>query len=209
MDKLRVHFIRHASGTHMLNPEIITGRSLDAKLTDEGLREAISKGYELARRGVVLDRVVSSPAERCLQTGKAILDTMGIAMPMEPDDRLLEMDQGPNAGRLRSEAYTDAVQWQILAEGKDFALPGAESMNQVGWRGFNWLRSQEVYAGHHSTILALAHVGLIACTASALMGWDQSTTLAMSRSMPPVGETRVAFDGASWQLEAFGESVQE
>jgi broad specificity phosphatase PhoE len=209
MDKLTVHFIRHASSRHTLPPELIPGHSLDAELISQGPGEAISKGCELARRGVVPDRVVSSPALRCTRTGEFILDAMGITtLPMEQESRLLGMDQGPNVGRSQAEVYTDEVKQQILAEGKDFALPGAESMNQVGWRGFRWLRSEEVYVGRLSTILALAHGTLIACMVSTIEDWDRPTTLAMLRSMPPVGETQLAFDGYNWRVDSFARPVQ-
>lgn len=208
MNTLEVRFIRHASGTHMLTPDLITGHSLDAELTDDGKKEAMYKGYELVRRSITPDLVVSSSALRCIQTGGIILDTMGIDMPIHPTDELLEMDQGPNVGRLRAEAYDDEVQRQILEQGKDFALPGAESMNQAGARGFNWLRCQEAYAGQCSSILALAHGALISCIASTIEGWDQPTTFARLKTLHPVGETRVAFDGANWRLEAFAEPLQ-
>ncbi|MEK7153017.1 MAG: histidine phosphatase family protein [Patescibacteria group bacterium] len=206
MSELEVRFIRHAKGSHMLAPELIAGRSIDATITGEGRADAFLKGKELAARGVSPDRVVSSSAVRCVQTGQAILDVMGIERVIEVVDELLEMDQGKFVGRVRTEVYNETVRRQILEQGKDFALPGGESMNQVGRRGLTWLKKQEDLATvkDHS-VLAIAHGGLITHTVGTILGWDQAQSLAMLRSMPPLGETLVRFDGEQWLVESFAE----
>lgn len=193
----------------MSNPELIAGRSLSAELTPQGELEAVRKGEELLRRHVAPDYVVSSPAIRCMHTGEIILRVIGRELPIEPIDELLEMDQGNYVGRVRTEVYTDDIQQQIAALGKDFALPGAESMNQVGARGLHWLRSQENKIQYDMGILAIAHAGLITHTVGAIENWDQPTSFAMLRSMSPVAETRLVFDGRDWQVEAFAESLPE
>ena len=195
----------------MLNPDLIAGRSIDAVLTDDGRTQADSKGQELAVRGIMPDHIVSSSAERCIQTGKRILSAMG--RPEELDDitdDLLEMDQGDFVGRKRIEVYDEEVQRQIREQGKDFALPGGESMNQVGKRGMDWLRTQEglVVQGKLS-ILAIAHAGLITHTVGAIENWDQAQSLAKLRTMPPVGETRVVFDGEEWHVDTFAQPMQD
>lgn len=210
MSEIEVRFIRHAKGSHMLTPDLIAGRSMDATLIDEGWRQASAKGRELALRAINPDRVVSSPAIRCVQTTEAILDAMGIKREVELADELLEMDQGEFAGRKRLEVYTEEVLRQIDEEGKDFKLPGGESMNMVGERGTDWLRTTEgLLAQEKLSVFAIAHAGLITHTVGAIVGWDQPTSLAMLRSMPPVGETRVVFDGKDWDVDYFARRLED
>ena len=113
MANLEVRFIRHAKGTHLLNPDLIAGRSLDATLTDDGIEQAKAKGRELLRRGIMPDHVASSTAERCRQTAENILAAMGITPPIDLREELLEMDQGKYVGRARAEVYTAAILQKI------------------------------------------------------------------------------------------------
>lgn len=210
MTKLEVRFIRHAKGTHMLDPDLIVGRSLDATLTDEGIDQADAKGCELLHRGIVPDYVASSTAERCRQTAKRILDIMGIAPPIDLTEDLLEMDQGDFVGRDRAEVYTPSVLQDIQEQGKDFKLLGGESMNEVGERGTGWLRTKEgLWAEKKLSVLAIAHAGLITHTVGRIENWDQPKSLAMLRSMPPIGETNVVFDGMQWYVDYFARPIQK
>lgn len=211
MSELEVRFIRHAKGTHMLTPDLIAGRSIDATLVDEGIDQAGAKGYELAARGITPDYIASSSAMRCIQTGQHILSAMNRSQELdEITDELLEMDQGDFVGRVRKEIYTDSVRQQITEQGKDFALKGGESMNQVGQRGMNWLRSTErLVALGKCSVLAIAHGGTITHTVGSIEDWDQKRSYEMLKSMPPVGETRLVFDGRNWQLDFFAQPLQE
>lgn len=205
-----IRLIRHAKGSHMLNPDLIIGRSLEARLVEEGITQADAKGRELARRGIFPDKVFSSPAVRCKQTGRIILNAMSLETEIQEADELVEMDQGDFVGLERVKVYTDKVRAQIRERGKDFALPGGESMNQVGVRGFNWLQMQEVHGAHDKlSIFAIAHAGLITHTVGAIEGWDHPRSLEMLRSMPPVAETRVVFDGTDWHVDSFAQPIQD
>ncbi len=211
MSELEVRFIRHAKGSHMLNPELIAGRSIDAVLIDEGKDQADSKGKELAARGILPDYVVSSSAVRCIQTGERILAAMGHSGGFDDiTDDLLEMDQGDFVGRNRFDVYDEEALQRIQELGKDFALPGGESMNQVGKRGLDWLQNQErLVAEGRLSIFAIAHAGLITHTVGTIENWDQAKSLAMMRTMPPVGETRVVFDGNEWHVDTFAQPVRD
>lgn len=211
MSELEVRFIRHAKGSHMLTPELIAGRSIDAVLVDEGKAQADSKGRELAARGIMPDHIASSSAVRCIQTGKRILRAMGRTGELDDiTDDLLEMDQGDFVGRKRVEVYDEVMQRQIREQGKDFALPGGESMSQVGKRGLAWLRTREgLVVQNRLSVLAIAHVGLITHTVGMIENWDQEKSLAMMQTMPPVGETRVVFDGKEWHVDTFAQPVMD
>lgn len=210
MRKLEVRLIRHAKGTHMLNPNVIAGRSLDATLTEEGVGQAEAKGRELLRRGIMPDYVASSTAERCRQTAQKILASMGIAPPIDLTEDLLEMDQGNFVGRLRTEVYNDAVLREIQERKKDFKLPGGESMNEVGIRGTDWLRTKEgLWAERKLSVVAIAHAGLITHTVGRIENWDQPKSFAMLKTMPPVGETNIVFDGEEWHVDYFARPILE
>lgn len=210
MSNIEVRMIRHAIGSHMANPDLIAGRSMDATLTGAGITEAAAKGWELRSRNISFEHVVSSPAVRCLQTAQEILKAMSIDATIETSDDLLEMDQGTYVGQRRDAVYNDNVQAQIMQQGRDFCLPGGETMRQVGLRGLRWLleQSQGVPRGEGGStrqILAIAHAGLITHTAAQIDGWDHATSLSMLKSMPTVGETIFKYDGNDWGLAAFAQ----
>lgn len=211
MSQLEVRFIRHATGTHMANLDVVIGLCHDAELTDNGKRDAFQKGEELKRRGYVPDRVVASSAIRCMQTARFLLKGMRLDRQIEPTEELWEMDHGPAVGQLKSDVYTPDVLAQIARDGKNFALPGGQSMNQVGRRGINWLHQQEslaARAGKSMAIMAIAHVGLITHTVGQLKNWSQAESRERLRMMDPLAETDLIYDAAGWQLTSFARPPQ-
>lgn len=209
MGSLEVRLIRHATGSHMLNPALIAGRSLEAKLTEHGVKEAELKGTQLKREGIVPDIFATSPAKRCIQTGEYILRAMGLQSDIKIADDLIEMDQGKYVGRAREKVYDINVQKQILDQGKDFALPGGESMNQVGQRGFDWLKSHESLVDIDRRILiAITHAGLITHTVATIQNWDHATSLRMLSRVPPVSETILKYADDQWHLHVFARPLE-
>jgi broad specificity phosphatase PhoE len=208
MNTIKARFLRHAEGTHMLNPDLIAGRSVEAIITADGELHARRKGVDLSQRNIYPDYVISSSAVRCIQTGEAVLRAMNLAKTIETTDDLLEMDQGNFVGRRRDEVYTEDVRHEIDRLGKDFALPGGESMNQVGARGMEWLRTQETRFNNVSVdLLIIAHVGLITHTVGQIEQWSQRESLDRLRSMPPLSETLVIFNGTDWKVEEFARPI--
>jgi len=192
----------------MLNEDLIAGRSEDAELTDRGCNDAFDAGKKLARRGTVPDLVVSSSAVRCVQTAELLLAAMRLARPIHKTDQLLEMDHGDFVGLDRREVYTDEIKRQIKLHGKNFALPGGESMNDVGKRGIDWLASiQGATAKKTVVVLAVAHAGLITNTAGTLCDWDQPTSYRLLKTVKPLSETVVGFDGKRWYVRSFAQSL--
>ena len=193
--------IRHATGEHMADPSVIIGRATDARLTQQGHAEAIMKGIELRSRGIQPERVVTSPAIRCYETGRLALLAMRLDLPIHASGYLHEMDQGQVVGMKRAEFYTEARQSQIMQQGLDFSAPGGESPNQVANRGINFLDNQ--ITKPESSIMAFTHGGLIAYTAGLLEGWDHEKSLAMRQQIAPVSETVFVFEDGHWQLSEF------
>ena len=66
----RIHFIRHAEGTHNVNREYKNIINLDARLTELGEKQCKDLAEELIDRRILQtsELVVTSPLTRCLQT---------------------------------------------------------------------------------------------------------------------------------------------
>ena len=71
-------------------PEQYLGQRVQASLTERGRRDAEA----LARRleGVAVDRIISSPLGRAVETAQILADRIGAAI--ETDERLTELDYG-------------------------------------------------------------------------------------------------------------------
>ncbi|MDO4869070.1 MAG: histidine phosphatase family protein [Bacillota bacterium] len=88
-----IYIIRHGQ-TDLNKERLLQGRS-DEPLNGEGIRQAEEAASWFRSSGIVIDRVISSPLGRAVQTAKIIT---GGGVSLETDDRLLEMDYGPYEG---------------------------------------------------------------------------------------------------------------
>ena len=86
---LTVLLTRHGH-TDRSEPEQYLGQRVQASLTERGRRDAEA----LARRleGVAVDRIISSPLGRAVETAQILADRIGAAI--ETDERLTELDYG-------------------------------------------------------------------------------------------------------------------
>ena len=203
MEQREIRLIRHATGTHMANPNIVVGRADEATLTSKGFLESAKKGLQLRAEGYSPDIIATSPSTRCRQTGTFALFAMRIDKPVEVSSDLIEMDQGDAVGMLRTEAYGEATLEQIALRGFDFSFPRAESVNQVGERAVRWADGQKNRQDAPGSILAFSHGGLISCTAALLEGWNYDQYLEKRLSIKPVSETRFVLEDDRWQLDYF------
>lgn len=109
---------------------------LESSLTERGEAQAAALAAALVRRGVA--RVVSSPLGRCVQTATPL--ARALDLPLEIDERLIEIGHGVWEGRLRAEIEADDAalftRWKERPETVSF--PGGESLNDVlgRWRTF-------------------------------------------------------------------------
>lgn len=76
--------------TDRSEPEQYLGQTIRAELTDRGRRDAAALGARL--RGVAVDRIVSSPLGRAVETARIL--SAGTGAPVEIDQRLTELDYG-------------------------------------------------------------------------------------------------------------------
>jgi broad specificity phosphatase PhoE len=115
--------------------EVMLGGQLDVPLTADGLREAEALANRLA--GVRIDRIVSSPMLRAVETAQAI----ATGRPVEVDERLRELDYG----RWESLTYAEIdahdpglrARWEHDPAGTH--SPGGESGDDVAARALGFL----------------------------------------------------------------------
>jgi probable phosphoglycerate mutase len=114
--------VRHGQSTGNADG-LLLGR-IDAPLTEPGLLQARSLGPVLD--GV--SRVISSPLSRARDTAEAL----GTGLPVEIDDRWVEVDYGEFDGRPLG-SVPDEV-WTRWRSDPDYRPPGGESLRDAGKR---------------------------------------------------------------------------
>lgn len=112
-----VYLVRHGRTSLNANGQL-RGR-LDPPLDDVGREEARSLAAKLAPFEPVL--VVSSPLRRAVETAEAIAAECGLTV--EADDRFVDRDYGPHAGRRLGEVVAE---WGSVSN-----APGVESLQDV------------------------------------------------------------------------------
>ena len=94
----RLYLIRHGENDFVLRGAI-AGRQPGIHLNDTGHAQAERLAHELHREGI--ERIYSSPLERCRETAEPLARRIGIKI--EPTDELLELDFGDWTGRTFAE----------------------------------------------------------------------------------------------------------
>lgn len=131
---------------------------LESALTPRGEAQARALAAALASRPIA--RVVSSPLGRCVQTAHPLAEALGL--PLEIDERLVEIGHGEWEGRLRVDIETTDAQlfarWKTHPE--TVAFPGGESLDDVlrRWRAFasGFRGKNDVAVVTHDAIVRLA-----------------------------------------------------
>jgi broad specificity phosphatase PhoE len=124
-------------GTTVVGDGVMLGGRLDVLLSPEGRREADALALRLA--GVRIDRIISSPMARALETAH----TLANGRPVEVDERLRELDYGRWEGLTYAEIEgRDPVlraTWE--ADPATTHSPGGESGHEVAGRARSFLLS--------------------------------------------------------------------
>ena len=184
-------FVRHGE-TEANRARLALGRA-DPPLTDRGRGQADALAARLADSGAV--RVLSSPLARARATASAIADAL--ALPVEEEARLVEMDYGEWDVRSFSEFPPDDLErWRTDAS---FAPPGGESLLAVGERIASLCRELTGDA----TVVAVSHVSPI--KAAALWAMDADPLLAWRMHLDVASITRVLASGDRSALMGFND----
>jgi broad specificity phosphatase PhoE len=145
-------FVRHGE-TPPNRQGLLLGRA-DPPLTDRGRAQADDLARQLAERGAT--KVVTSPLRRALDTASPI--AAACSVPVEVDERLIEIDYGEWEGRPFAALDADIVaRWHL---DPDLVPPGGESLVAVAARmsGFCEEMLDDETAG---TVVAVSHVSPI------------------------------------------------
>ena len=115
--------------------EVMLGGQIDVPLTPEGREEAGALARRLA--GVRIDRIVSSPMLRALETAQII----ATGRPVELDERLRELDYGRWESLTYAEIEARDPEWRARWEEDPAAThsPGGESGDDVAARASRFL----------------------------------------------------------------------
>ena len=115
----------------------------ESALTPLGVRQAEAMAYllgDLVERGPPAEwRLVASPSGRAQATAGAISRRLGL--PIELDERLIEIGCGEWEGRLRSDVAASHPELFATREWF-FAAPGGETYEDVFARVSDWLAEQ-------------------------------------------------------------------
>jgi len=130
----------------------------ESQLSELGVRQAYALAQALVGRGV--KRIISSPLMRCAATAAPCAQRLGI--PIELDERLIEIAHGTWEGRYRDEIERDdAARYRSWRE--DPALltfDGGESVVNVlkRWRSFaaDFLATEDALIMTHDVVVRMA-----------------------------------------------------
>ncbi|UTX51247.1 histidine phosphatase family protein [Candidatus Saccharibacteria bacterium TM7i] len=111
-------FARH--GQSEANAAGFLAGQKDVELTEEGIRQARETGAQLLEKGVVFDKIVTSPLIRAQQTAYEIADTIGYTGDIVTLKDLKERNGGTFQGRDIQEFYA--------ASDNDIVVAGGESL---------------------------------------------------------------------------------
>ena len=126
--------------------DLICGRT-DVPLTEVGQQQALRLAESALDKGI--DVILCSPMLRARQTAQAVSDAIGV--PIQIDERLIEMDFGTFEGTSR---FGEEFQW-IRAQ-MSTRFPGGESGFDVAYRVYSLLYEiKEKYAD--KTVLLVCH----------------------------------------------------
>ena len=129
-----LYLLRHGQSQANLHPELIGGRTPETPLSELGVNQAKHAGVYMARMLIRPSLVAVSPAVRTMDTAAYALRQMNYRGRVVIDPAFQELSQGVFEGQSRIETYTPERLEQIAQLGKDFKLPGGESVAEVGER---------------------------------------------------------------------------
>jgi broad specificity phosphatase PhoE len=189
--------VRHGESTGNA-AGLLLGR-IDAPLTDRGRAQAQSLGGSLSG----ITRVISSPLERARDTAAAL----DLGLPIEIDDRWVELDYGEFDGQPLSSVPAEV--WKRWRSDPNYRPPGGETLAEAGVR----VRSacEELFAGAESAearagdVVVVSHVSPIKAAVCWAMGLGDEGAWRLYLATASI--TRIAWGaGATPVLQRFNET---
>jgi broad specificity phosphatase PhoE len=174
---------------------LLLGRA-DPELDAEGQLQAARLAEVLSAERVA--RVVSSPLVRCRQTAAAVAGALGV--PVEVDDRWIELDYGELDGTATSDIPAET--WAKWMADVAWAPPGGESLAQLGERV---RMACDELARESEDVVVVSHVSPIKAAVAWALGVGDE--VAWRLFLAPASITRVAAIGSRRSLHAFNQTA--
>jgi probable phosphoglycerate mutase len=180
---MELYLVRHGE-TEWSRQRRHTGRT-DLPLNAVGVAEARALGDHL--RGLEVDRVLSSPLARAVETARLA----GFGDRVERTDALLEFDYGDYEGRTSAEIRASRPDWDLFRDG----CPGGETVEAAAGRARGVLaelaasdgRTILFSHGHQLRILAACYLDLPPAAARHLfLGTASLSVLGTEHEWPAV-----------------------
>ena len=173
----------------------------DPGLSDAGRREAALTAERLAADDDLRpDRIISSSLGRAMQTAASIAEVIGL--PVQPDDRLIEIGQGDWEGRTHAELESeDADRYRAWRNATGIRQPpGGEPIDAATARVQSLL--DELEAGEAETVCLVSHGGTLRILAHLLLNLADAHSLEVDNaSIGVIGRVD------AWQLERWNDAV--
>ena len=158
---MRVYVARHGETTWNLAGRY-QGRR-ESGLTALGVRQGFALADAFARIAPRIERIIASPLLRCSATAKFVAERLNV--PLEHDDRLLEIAHGTWEGRLRDEIAAEAPErfrrWK--EQPADVGFEDGETLVEVAAR---WQRFASGFDAARPTLVvthdAIVRVAILA-----------------------------------------------
>ena len=142
---MKLYISRHGQTPWNVD-DLVCGRT-DVPLTEVGQQQAKRLAESALDKGI--DVILCSPMLRARQTAQAVSDAIGV--PIQIDERLIEMDFGTFEGTSR---FGEGFQWTRAQMSTRF--PGGESGFDLAYRVYGLLYEiREKYAD--KTVLLVCH----------------------------------------------------
>jgi broad specificity phosphatase PhoE len=151
-----VLLVRHGETTYNIEGRL-PGQLPGVLLTDEGRRQAHRAAVALA--ALPLSSVISSPLERARDTAEII--ARGWNLPLRLDERLLDTDVAPWAGRKIEEIAREDPGWKAYLEHPNDPPAGVESFASVQARAVAAVEDALRDPATGQYVVAVAHADVI------------------------------------------------
>lgn len=151
-----VVLVRHGRSTSNV-AGTLAGRTPGVELDEQGREQADTLARRL--REISIDRLVSSPLQRCRQTLAPL--AAALDLPVEIDDQLLEVDYGAWSGRKLSELLHEPLWRVVQAHPSAAVFPQGEGLAAMSTRAAEAIRRIRLSATGDVTVLVCSHGDVI------------------------------------------------
>lgn len=193
---MQLYIIRHGQTVWNAAGKL-QGRT-DIELNQNGIDAAVALGRRL--KDVHFDKIFSSPLKRAVHTARLIRGERDI--PIETDERLIEMSFGIGDGKLCDEWFAPQSPYRFFftAPEKFPTAPGAESFEDVRRRVLDFIQEKvQPLFGQAQRIMIVAHGALNAGITSGLQNLPLKDY--WSGGLQENCQARIFdYDGNAWRL---------